>query len=90
MLDNLGMPAHGLLNYSYHDIPLKKSGKTERLPACVLGEYCRINGENQARKNLDVMMKRETANSIIQKYVNAIDFLTKNSRRSEVNDKSQK
>src|SRR5205809_319215 len=54
-LDELGLPAGERLNYAYSEIPFKKAMSAKRLPACILGDWAKINGENQVVRTLTQM-----------------------------------
>jgi hypothetical protein len=79
-LDELGLPAGERLNYAYSDIPSKKVLTPKRLPACILGSWAPINGENQVLHALKQMEARQLEGSIISKYVNTITFIERNQR----------
>ncbi len=79
-LDQVGLPAGERLNYSYAEIPFKKAMPDQRLPACVLGEWVKLNGENQVVLALSQMKTRQLEASIVRKYENAITFIDRNQR----------
>jgi len=79
-LDQVGLPAGERLNYAYTDIPSKKVLSPTRLPACLLGSWVRVNGENQAFRALKDMKANQIESSIARKYENTITFIERNRR----------
>lgn len=81
-LDVLGLPAAKRLNYAYWHIPFKKSFSplTNKLPACILGQWTQSNEENLCISTLREMITRFDSESIRVKYQNTIDFIQKSER----------
>lgn len=79
-LDEVGLPASEQLNYSYAEVPFKKMMSTNRLAACVLGEWAKINGENQVVVALRQMKARQLDGEIARKYQNFITFIERHGR----------
>jgi len=80
-LGNMGLPADERLHYRQVDYPMKKSscGLQPTLPACVIGNYAKMNGINPAIKALESMKSKlnnpqETCR-VRKKYENTIQFL---------------
>lgn len=71
----VGLPAEERLHYAFAKIPFKKSVGIERLPACLLGEWCKINNQNQVLAALQGMAQKQRNKSIRRKYENAIAFI---------------
>ena len=79
-LDEVGLPADERLNYAYSEIPSKEGLSPKRLPACILGSWAIINGENQSLRTLKHMKAKQLEGSIIRKYDNSITFIERNQR----------
>ncbi len=86
-LDEVGLPAGKLLNYAYAEIPSKKALSPKRLPACLLGSWALINGENQVLRKLKDMKANQLESSITRKYQNAITFVERNQRSVPPSDR---
>ncbi len=86
-LEELKLPAKERLNYVEADIPSKKDSGAKKGFASLLGEWCRINGENQTLQTLRRMKARQSDDSVTRKYDNAIDFLAKNTRSTSRNER---
>jgi hypothetical protein len=84
-LDEVGLPAGERLNYAYSEIPFKKAISPKRLPACILGSWATINGENQLVRTLNHMKAKQLEGSITRKYENTITFIERNQRRPSQN-----
>jgi len=80
-LDELGLPAGERLNYAYNEIPFKKAMSAKRLPACILGDWTKINGDNQVVRTLTQMKTKQLEASIARKYENTIMFIERNQRQ---------
>ena len=83
-LNEVGLPADERLNYAYTDIPTKKTHANAafKLPACILGCWAYINGENLCLSALREMKLKAPDDSIARKYDNAIKFIEANRRVS--------
>lgn len=79
-LDEVGLPAGERLNYAYTEIPSQKALSPKRLPACLLGSWALMNGENQVLRKLKDMRANQVENSIARKYENTITFVERNQR----------
>jgi hypothetical protein len=87
-LAEVGLPAEERLNYAIAEIPWKTSAavpvaanQMKKLPACILGRWCLVNGENQVVRALKEMVEVSQGDSVRQKYKNAIAFIESNVRR---------
>lgn len=82
-MDVIGLPADERLHYAYWDIPYKRKNHslTPNLPAYIIGNEGEINGRNVCLEKLEEMKSRQSDGRIIQKYVNSIEFITKNERK---------
>ena len=87
-LNEVGLPAGERLNYAYANIPVKTEPPVKKnpsnfvfnLPACILGRWSTINGENLCLSALREMKSMSTVDSITQKYDNSIQFIESNRR----------
>lgn len=81
-MDKLGVPAGKRLNYAYGKIPFKAGSKlaVTELPACILGQWITLNGQNPCVEAMAEMKNRATAEAHIGKYERAIEFAQKNRR----------
>jgi len=84
-LSSLGFPATERRNYAFTDIPLKSKVKDQidpYLPACVLGDWFKIDGCNPCIDILRDMKSAITDESILRKYDRTIQFLEAHHRIS--------
>ncbi len=82
-MDKLGVPAGKRLNYAYGKIPFKPGstlGTARELPACILGQWISLNGQNPCIEAMAEMKNRAVADSHVGKYERAIEFIQKNRR----------
>jgi hypothetical protein len=88
-LDKVGLPANERLSYAYWHIPFKDGrghGLTNELPACILGGWVTINGENLCAKAIAEMKERITDQGHLKKYSNTLEFIQNNHRTPTTND----
>lgn len=84
-LDEVGLPAAKQINYAYANIPVNPAKQLPqdfiyKLPACILGRWSPINGENLCLSALREMKSMSMVDSIAQKYDNSIQFIESNRR----------
>lgn len=81
-LNEVGLPADERLNYAYADIPFKAThaNVVTKLPACILGSWDYINGENLCLSALREMKLKAPNDSVARKYDNSIKFIEANRR----------
>lgn len=82
-LDEIGLPATERLNYAYYKIPFKKNfcSITNKLPACILGQWIQLNQRNPCVSILLDMVKLIDKDPVRVKYQNTIEFIKKSERR---------
>jgi hypothetical protein len=84
-MNKLGYPIENRLNYAYANVPFKSRQAADRgdtvmrkVPACILGRWCLVNGDNLCLDSLKKLMASVSDEHIRKKYQRAIDFIDQN------------
>lgn len=76
-LNKLNLPVQQRLNYTYENIPYNKRTRnlSQKLPACIIGNWISINNKNPIIEKLEEIRKRITDDNVKLKYDRTIEFI---------------